>query len=79
MTIREGARAAGIEDALLTEWALSQPGLEERSIGGARSADAKGWRWAGEMDEIAQTLAALGLPDGFHHAAAEVFGRLERP
>jgi 3-hydroxyisobutyrate dehydrogenase-like beta-hydroxyacid dehydrogenase len=79
MTIREGARQAGIEDALLAEWALSQPGLEERSVRGAQSAQAKGWRWAGEMDEIADTLAALGLPDGFHRAAAEVFGRLERP
>jgi hypothetical protein len=30
------------------------------------------------MEEIARTLAAAGLPDGFHRAAAEVFGAGER-
>jgi hypothetical protein len=28
------------------------------------------------MDEIAATLAAAGLPDGFHRAATEVFNRI---
>jgi 3-hydroxyisobutyrate dehydrogenase-like beta-hydroxyacid dehydrogenase len=78
LAIRAGAQAAGIEDALLAEWELSQPGAETRSRGGARSAAAKGWRWAAEMEEIAGTLAALGLPDGFHRAAAEVYARLPR-
>jgi hypothetical protein len=27
------------------------------------------------MEEIAQSMAAAGLPDGFHQAAAEVFRR----
>jgi hypothetical protein len=30
------------------------------------------------MEEIAATLAARDLPDGFHEAAAEVFGRSGR-
>ena len=38
-----------------------------------RSADAKGWRWIGEMEEIAAAFAAHDLPDGFHRAAAEVY------
>jgi Domain of unknown function (DUF1932) len=33
----------------------------------------KGWRWSGEMREIASMLEELGLPSGFHAAAAEVF------
>ena len=37
----------------------------------------KAWRWSGEMAEIADTFAAAGLPDGFHRAAAAVYGRLE--
>jgi hypothetical protein len=49
------------------------PDLPERSQRAARSANAKGWRWVGEMEEIASTFAAAGLPDGFHRAAAEVF------
>ena len=28
------------------------------------------------MREIAETFAAVGLPDGFHEAAAEVYHRL---
>jgi hypothetical protein len=36
----------------------------------------KAWRFVGEMEEIAATLAEAGLPDGFHLAAAEIFRRL---
>lgn len=75
LAVRATARAEGIEDALLQEWADSIPGLEERSLRAARSAEKKGWRWVGEMEEIAATFAAAGEPDGFHKAAAEVFRR----
>jgi hypothetical protein len=75
LAARALARAEGVEDGLLAEWALSQPGLEGRSRGAARSAAAKGWRWVGEMDEIAASMTADGLPGGFHQAAAEVFRR----
>jgi 3-hydroxyisobutyrate dehydrogenase-like beta-hydroxyacid dehydrogenase len=78
LAIREMAREEGVEDTLLAEWALSQPSLEKRSQGSARAAEAKGWRWVAEMEEIAATLAAAGLPDGFHLAAAEVFRRYPR-
>jgi len=30
------------------------------------------------MEEIAATMAAAGLPDGFHQAAAEIFRRYPR-
>jgi len=75
LAARALARAEGVEDSLLAEWALSQPGLEGRSLGAARSAAAKGWRWVGEMEEIAASMTSGGLPAGFHQAAAEVFRR----
>jgi 3-hydroxyisobutyrate dehydrogenase-like beta-hydroxyacid dehydrogenase len=78
LAIREFAREEGIEETLLAEWALSQPKLEKRSRGSARSAAAKGWRWVAEMEEIAASMAAAGLPDGFHQAAAEMFRRYPR-
>jgi len=78
LAIREFAREEGVDDTLLAEWALSQPKLEERSRGSARSATAKGWRWVAEMEEIAASMAAAGLPDGFHQAAAEIFRRYPR-
>jgi 3-hydroxyisobutyrate dehydrogenase-like beta-hydroxyacid dehydrogenase len=39
-------------------------------------AAANAWRWAGEMDEAAAALAAIGVPDGFSRAAAEMYRRL---
>ncbi len=75
LAARALARAEGVESTLLEEWALSQPGLGERSGGAAQSAVAKGWRWVAEMEEIAATMAGAGLPDGFHQAAAEIFRR----
>jgi 3-hydroxyisobutyrate dehydrogenase-like beta-hydroxyacid dehydrogenase len=75
LAVRDLARAEGIEETLLEEWALSIPELPERSERAARSAEKKGWRWVGEMEEIAATFEAAGLPGGFHHAAAEVFRR----
>ena len=58
---------------LHAEWARSQPGLAQRLAGAERSAAEKGWRWVAEMEEIAATFAAAGLPDGFHRAAAAEF------
>jgi 3-hydroxyisobutyrate dehydrogenase-like beta-hydroxyacid dehydrogenase len=78
LAIRELAREEGVEDTLLAEWAMSQPKLEQRSRGSAQAATAKGWRWVAEMEEIAASMAAAGLPDGFHQAAAEVFRRYSR-
>jgi Domain of unknown function (DUF1932)/NAD binding domain of 6-phosphogluconate dehydrogenase len=69
------ARAEGVEEALLTEWGISQPGLADRSGRAAGSAAAKSWRWVAEMEEIAAAMAAAGLPDGFHLAAAEIYRR----
>jgi 3-hydroxyisobutyrate dehydrogenase-like beta-hydroxyacid dehydrogenase len=75
LAIRALAGAEGVEDTLLDEWRTSMPQLEDQSIAAARSAQKKGWRWIGEMEEIAETFAAAGLPDGFHRAAAEIYRR----
>jgi 3-hydroxyisobutyrate dehydrogenase-like beta-hydroxyacid dehydrogenase len=71
------ARATGVEEALRAEWRRSQPGLEKRLQSATESAAAKGWRWVGEMEEIASTFSAAGLPPGFHQAAAEMFDRAQ--
>jgi 3-hydroxyisobutyrate dehydrogenase-like beta-hydroxyacid dehydrogenase len=75
LTMRELARAEAVEDALLEEWRLSIPELAEHVAGAERSAARKGWRWIGEMEEIALSMDAQDLPTGFHVAAAEVFRR----
>ena len=75
LAVRALARAEGVEETLLEEWRLSVPHLPEQSVAAARSALAKGWRWVGEMEQIAETFEAAGLPDGFHRASAEIFSR----
>ncbi len=71
LAIRETAAHYGVED----EWRGAAPELGERLARAEASAREKGWRWAGEMDEIADTFAAAGQPEGFHRAAAEVYRR----
>jgi 3-hydroxyisobutyrate dehydrogenase-like beta-hydroxyacid dehydrogenase len=75
LAARALARAEGVEPVLLEEWGMSQPGLEKRWDGADRAAAAKGWRWTGEMVQIAAAMAAAGLPEGFHQAAAEIYRR----
>ncbi len=78
LAARALAQAEGVEDTLVAEWALSQPGLAARSQSAATAAAAKGWRWVAELEEIAATMAGAGLPDGFHQAAAEIYRRSPR-
>jgi 3-hydroxyisobutyrate dehydrogenase-like beta-hydroxyacid dehydrogenase len=79
LAIDATARANGVADALADEWARSQPDVADRLRAARDSAARKGWRWVGEMEEIAATFAAAGEPDGFHRAAAEVFRSREAP
>jgi hypothetical protein len=78
LAVRALARAEVVEAGLLQEWALSQPGLTERSEAAAAGTSRKAWRFVGEMEEIAATFHAAGLPTGFHDAAAEIYRRMER-
>jgi 3-hydroxyisobutyrate dehydrogenase-like beta-hydroxyacid dehydrogenase len=78
LAIRSLAREAGVEQALLEQWARSHPHLIEQSKSAAGSAVRLGWRWCSEMEEIGQTFTAAGLPDGFGRAAAEIYRRSPR-
>jgi 3-hydroxyisobutyrate dehydrogenase-like beta-hydroxyacid dehydrogenase len=78
LAMRALARAEGVEAALVEECDDSLPDLARRTAAAARSTATKGWRWVGEMEEIAAALAAHGLPAGFHDAAAETFRRVPR-
>ncbi len=76
LAIRALAAAEGVDEALLGEWATSLPHLIAQSDVAAASTAPKGWRFAGEMLEIAASFAAHGLPGGFGHAAADIYDRL---
>jgi hypothetical protein len=70
------AMSEGVAEALMAEWARSQPDLPKRAESAARGGARKAWRWIAEMEENAATLEAAGLPGGFHQAAADVYRRL---
>jgi 3-hydroxyisobutyrate dehydrogenase-like beta-hydroxyacid dehydrogenase len=74
--IRALAESEGVDAALLSEWKISLPGIPARSELVTVSAR-KAWRWVAEMEEIAASFAAAGLPAGFHLAAADIYRRLE--
>lgn len=76
LAARAFAADAGVDDDLLAEWARSQPGLADRAERTAAAAGPKAWRFVGEMQQIAASFAAAGLPTGFHEAAAAVYDRL---
>lgn len=78
LAIHAMASHYGVGEALLAQWNQSQPELLAKSDQAVISAMTKGWRWTGEMEEIAATFAQANLPDGFGRAAAEIYRRVPR-
>jgi 3-hydroxyisobutyrate dehydrogenase-like beta-hydroxyacid dehydrogenase len=74
--VRALAEREGVHAALAGEWKLSQPEVARRLESAVANAR-KGWRWVGEMEEIAATFRAAGLPEGFAASGAEICRRLE--
>jgi hypothetical protein len=70
LALRAYAERTGVWDDLSAEWPAE---LHARLASAERSAKAKGWRWVGEMAEIAAALEAEGLPPGFHGASAQIY------
>jgi 3-hydroxyisobutyrate dehydrogenase-like beta-hydroxyacid dehydrogenase len=78
IAVRALAIREGVDGALGAEWERSQPGLRARSESAVAANAKKAWRFVGEMEEIAATFGAAGLPPGFHEACAAIYGRLDR-
>jgi hypothetical protein len=76
VSIRALAIRAGVDQALLDEWARSQKDVGARSERAAGETARKAWRFTGEMAEIAATFDEAGLPDGFFRAAGEIYESL---
>jgi len=70
------AEALGVRAPLEAQWARDSAGPGAQAEARTRRVTAKAWRFAGEMEEVADTFEAAGLPGGFHHAAAELYTRL---
>jgi 3-hydroxyisobutyrate dehydrogenase-like beta-hydroxyacid dehydrogenase len=70
------ANALGVLDELMAEWGRDGAKTGQENERKVREVTAKAWRFTGEMDEIAATFAAAGMPAGFHQAASEIYQRL---
>ena len=70
------AEDLGVRRDLEQHWQRDDPQFADEVAQRARRVTAKAWRFAGEMDEIASTFRAAGMPGEFHAAAASVYRRL---
>lgn len=68
------ADAGGVGDELL-DIAAQRPGGYLAEAAAIPTTAARAWRWGPEMDEAAELLAELGLPDDLMRAAAAVLSR----
>jgi 3-hydroxyisobutyrate dehydrogenase-like beta-hydroxyacid dehydrogenase len=66
-------RLLGLEAALRAELESSQAALFRSLQHSIPAMPPKAGRWVGEMEEIAATFGALGLPPLFHQGAAELY------
>ena len=74
--LADAAEAYGVGEELRGELRRAGKDLDESVARLDAAAGPKAWRWAGEMDEAADALAAVGVPDGFSRAAAAVYRRM---
>ncbi len=70
------AHHLGVQDALFEQWNRDDADFAAQAGQRVQQVTAKAWRFAGEMEEIAATFNDVGVPDGFHQAAAIVYQRL---
>lgn len=70
------AEGLGVREELAQQWSQDGSNFAAQTAQRATRVTAKAWRFEGEMEEIAATFVAAGMPGGFHQAAAEVYHRL---
>jgi len=76
--ILTAASQLGVYDETIAEFTDSQPAALEAMRNRVPRIPADAGRWTGEMEEIAATLASVGVTPGFHEAAAEICRLLDR-
>ncbi|MCU1665716.1 MAG: Phosphogluconate dehydrogenase [Pseudonocardia sp.] len=76
LAVEAAARGYGVQDALRSQLARDGVDLDAKLDDVGARAGAKAWRWVGEMEEAADAVAAVGVPDGFSRSAAEMYRRM---
>jgi 3-hydroxyisobutyrate dehydrogenase-like beta-hydroxyacid dehydrogenase len=73
--ILASAEAYNIREELNQQWSRYWPDFAEETAERVKRGATKAWRFAGEMDEIADTFDAVGVPSNFHNGAAKIYRR----
>ena len=73
MSLLLAAEKMGVRQTLLQEFANSQVDDLRRMEKRLPFIPADAERWIGEMEEIAKCFKEVGVPDGFHMGAADIF------
>ena len=72
------AEELGVREELEKQWSRHGSDFAEQTLARISRVTARAWRFSGEMEEIASTLEAAGLPAGFHLAARDVYERIAK-
>ena len=75
-TIIATAEKLGVRENLQKQWSRFDPDFTSTTLNRITRVTKKAWRFSGEMEEIANTFEAEGMPDGFHQAASEIYRRM---
>ena len=67
------AEALGVREILEAEWGSSQPDALARMERRVPALPADAGRWIGEMEQIAETYASVGLTPNYHKGAADMY------
>jgi len=70
------AESLGVRNELYELWDMDNSGFSQQVERRVTRVTAKAWRFEGELLEIASTFQNVGLPGGFHEAAAEIYRRM---
>ncbi len=76
--IMAAADEMGVRPELEKQWSRNGSDFAQRTRNRISNVTAKAWRFSGEMEEIAASLEAAGLPDGFHLAAQDIYQRISQ-
>ena len=68
----------GVRKELETQWSRYDPEFAQETLSRISRVTAKAWRFSGEMEEIASTFESIGLPNGFHLAAHDIYQRISK-
>jgi len=70
------AESWDVRHELERQWARDDGSFVDSTDSRVRRVTAKAWRFVDEMEQIADTFEAAGMPGAFHQAAADIYRRL---